>query len=807
MHSLCQILLEAQSAAQEHREKSFQALKSFYQSDPSSLYLQLSQILFDENLPKEARILSSLHIKNTIPEIWDSLNPNYCVQIKGNCLGSLASIDQDIVKSGAIAVSSIALIELAQNKWKDLLEVLITNAHNVHTTFKYASLLTLGYITERLSPDSLTENEKNKVLTALISNLAESDKKLQGAALEALKNSLRFYSHNFDNPSECSAILREVCKTFESLSETCLQLLCEITIFYPAAFVNDLEAIGNITYAAIRSNSEGVSILGMEVWTLIGNFEYSRIEDGLRTLGYIETAGESLVSLLLPKLFGKSDEDIWTESKASYTTLCGIVQVTGNKHTDKIFNFIQECLNVLKTEESIQAALFAVASYFESPEEIPQNVHSLVGKVIELMQSHSCDIKKNAIWCFGKISSAYCQLEKCQVSQATEYLLTTLQTHSKLKSQACNCLTLIFIKCFEYFDHHEYNRFFSSTFKVIKNMTLSNKSTEIINFLYTLAEKMPNQYISLFENYFEDIMQIYIRSLSEGDEIIFETITSITQIWCARLPAGKVTKKDSDILVTSIIGLFASHHKIFEESLQLIGALAMNLGLNFGQYLDKVLTYIFYSLEQLNSPGTLRSGIMAASDIARSLGVGLGNFNEKLIPPLIKVLESVDVCITTKVLCINCLGDLAGATQERFIEYLPMVLRYLDTAAGVSLQETQDIDVDFSLSELRECILQFYIGLVQGLASCKKQEVVKYKMAQLIKFISLVINEKYSPSQSMHMSALGLIGDIIETYKEPKMVFELIPYAKKFSHGNEDLHSISKWILGLTSEDYNRTLY
>ena len=177
--------------------------------------------------------------------------------------------------------------------------------------------------------------------------------------------------HNFENPQECSAILREVCKTFESLSETCLQLLCEIVIFYPAAFVNDLEAIGNITYAAIRSNSERISILGMEVWILIGNFEYSRIEDGLSTLGYIETAGESLVSLLLPKLFGKSEDDIWTESKASYTTLCGIFQVTGNKHFDKIFNFIQECLNVMENEVSTQAALFAVASFFESPDKKP----------------------------------------------------------------------------------------------------------------------------------------------------------------------------------------------------------------------------------------------------------------------------------------------------------------------------------------------------------------------------------------------------------------------------------------------------
>ena len=799
MNSLAQILIQAQSSSQDLRNQSLTTLTNFFNSDPASFFLKLSQLLFDETVPKDSRILSGLYLKNRIKEIWDHIPADFKSEIKQNCLGSLASPDFDIVKTGASAVSTLALLEFSKGKWKEVLDILSTNAHNIHATFKHASLLTIGYISESLNPAFLTKDETNKILTATISNLVVPEETLREVALKALRNSLKFYEHNFENPHECKAILTQICNNFSSFPELCLQLLCDIVLYYPGAFIGNLDLIGNVTYGAMRSSQSEIAKSGMEVWCMIGEVERNRMNDGFGTFGYMETASNSLISLLLPKLLEKDEDDEWTEPKASYLTLCGIVQVCGNKHFCQVLNFVDECLKETNNGEKVQAGLLALASMFEDTDSLPKEINKLVGNVIELIGSSIPLKKKSAIWFFGRICPVYHHiLGKCEIVKAKELLLKVLETDSKLQSSSCLCLTTIFTTCFDYFDHHEYSKILATCLRLTGLFPPADLPT-LYSLLWTIVEKMPNQYSALLEKYFPEILSLFSRSCTSS-ETTYTCLASILQLFCLRLAPNKIEGKDCDYIISTILDMFAVHHKIFDESLQVVGALAMNLGENFSKYLHPVSGYLIYSLNQLDSSGILRSGIMAMSDFARSLGLRIAQYAGEIIPPLIKVLESAEVCITSKVLCINCLGDIAGGIQERFIEFLPTVLKYMDEAAGASLQVTEDLDVDDSLRELRESVLEFYVGLLQGLGSCKQQDVVRAKVPSLVVYISMVIGEKYRPGTSSHEAALGLIGDIVVAYGDSALVYILMPYVKKFLNEEPRLAKIAMWIMHMVND-------
>ena len=337
---------------------------------------------------------------------------------------------------------------------------------------------------------------------------------------------------------------------------------------------------------------------------------------------------------------------------------------------------------------------------------------------------------------------------------------------------------------------------------LLKQNIETSAKVEAYNVLCTVIEKSPKPYASLFEKYLHDIIEIYTISLENFNENIHTCASSVLQICCAILPQGRIPQKDCNFIIKSVLTLFNSQKKIYEESLQLLGALSMNLGVNFYQYLHQISSYVIFSLTQLNSAGILKSGIMAMSDFSRSLGLKILDYRDEIIPPLIKILESSEVCITSKVLCINCLGDIAGAIQENFICYLNRILGYLDTAAGISLTISDDIDVIEHLAELRECILQFYIGLVQGLSDSGKHEMIKERIPKLVTYISIIVSDKYYSTESLHESALGLIGDIIEKYKDPKLINMLEWYIKKFLTCEGDQALLSRWILDLLQDRY-----
>ena len=115
--------------------------------------LELSKRHSNEKLPNEIRQLSATLLKNIIinnQSSWLNLDINIKEQIKNNILSTLISTNIKIKKSAGLIIAGICKVELPNNQWNNIFEILINATQNNNTDIKITALITLEYIYEEI---------------------------------------------------------------------------------------------------------------------------------------------------------------------------------------------------------------------------------------------------------------------------------------------------------------------------------------------------------------------------------------------------------------------------------------------------------------------------------------------------------------------------------------------------------------------------------------------------------------------------------------------------------------------------------
>ena len=94
--------------------------------------------------------------------------------------------------------------------------------------------------------------------------------------------------------------------------------------------------------------------------------------------------------------------------------------------------------------------------------------------------------------------------------------------------------------------------------------------------------------------------------------------------------------------------------------------------------------------------------------------------------------------------------------------------RNIDQAAASVSQvcEADNPDLWEYLIDLRESILQFYVGLLQGLIEAKSANQISVHIPKIVDFAVYATQESFKPTVDMLLTSLGLIGDIVSAYRE-----------------------------------------
>ncbi|KAF2299309.1 hypothetical protein GH714_031450 [Hevea brasiliensis] len=374
-----QVLLNAQSIDGNVRKHAEESLKQFQEQNLSSFLLSLSSELANDEKPVDSRKLAGLILKNALDakeqhrklelvQRWLSLDNNVKSQIKACLLKTLSSPVVDARSTASQVIAKIAGIELPQKQWPELIVSLLSNIHQLPSHVKQATLETLGYLCEEVSPDVIDQDQVNKILTAVVQgmNASEGNNDVRLAATRALYNALGFAQANFSNDMERDYIMRVVCEATLSpevkIRQAAFECLVSISSSYYEKLTPYIQDIFSITAKAVREDEEPVALQAIEFWSSICDEEIEILEEygddftgdsDIPCFYFIKQALPALVPMLLETLLKQEedqdqDEGAWNIAMAGGTCLGLVARTVGDDIVPLVMPFIEE--NITKPD-------------------------------------------------------------------------------------------------------------------------------------------------------------------------------------------------------------------------------------------------------------------------------------------------------------------------------------------------------------------------------------------------------------------------------------------------------------------------
>ena len=823
MSSIGQLLISAQQGSKEAWEN----IESQQKANPGQFLCDISSELASGESPKVSRQVAGLMLKNTLvnatqqegqSNLWEAIQESQKQHVRNSALGTLACEDKDIRASASQAVATIAKQDLPKGQWTDILTILVNNSTHVNPIYKTASLMTLGYICEDLPKDCLQKSMSDSILTAIAENVRpeETNNEVKLIALKALRNSLPFAESNFKQDNEREIIMNLIfhgCNhSDDNIRTEGFQILCDIAFHYYEFLSFSLNQIGNLTFQAIRTDLQSIAVLGIEFWNIVADTEKLKLENGESAQGYTATAANSLVPLLLEKVpvFEQEDEE-WNLHKACGSCIGAITSVVGDPLVDLLVSFISKFIGSQDWKLRTSAALvFGMMLEGPTKQKLKSNIETGINSLLSLLEDQVETVRQTAAWSISKICEFHCEVVAQQFifNQLVPKLVRSLKDKPKIACHCCWALInlidntthqKLFTK-----DHVELllEELLTAAYRVDAPDTEHNLQLASYSAITTLLEKAPDECIPLIENKIPQFVNLLKETTqTPSSEPLQSFICSALQSAIVRASLAAISDETANEFMQTLFRIFNMRNTVIEEGIQAVGALAGNIENRFLGYIQSFGPYLMWSLNKQDSVSICKAGTMCVGDIARALGEQAYPYLREFIQPILKNLESELVSTEVKVQSIESLADLAGHTKGSFLEYLNQVMTIIGSAANASLQtvsEEENPDLFDYLAELREAILEFYVGLLQGLIESRQQQLIFQTVPNIVEYTIIAVQDQFKPSENMHMSGIGLFGDIASAYgsqvssvlKTPRVVTYISNYT---NHPEVEIRRIAQY--------------
>lgn len=393
-----------------------------------------------------------------------------------------------------------------------------------------------------------------------------------------------------------------------------------------------------------------------------------------------------------------------------------------------------------------------------------------------LMTDTNLEVRQTAAWSLSKICEyQFNFLKQSNIFNSTvPRLIESLKDDPKIACHCCWALIKLIDHCAEIglFKREIVNLLLNSLLEAAYRSDSFNPEHNLQLAAYsainTLIEKSPSDCIPLFEARIPQFIEMLRQTVQiPNNEQIQAFICSVLQACFARASQGSVTDETARVFMDTVIQIFNLRGSIIEDGMQAVGALAGNIENRFLPYVDSFSPFLLWALNKDDSMSICRAGTMCVGDLARALNEKIGVYMSHVVPLLLRNLESQNVSTDVKVLSIESLGDFASHTKKLFLEYLPNVIRIIEGAANASVQavnESENPDLFEYLADLREVILEFYVGLLEGLVEAGNKDILLSNLQSIVNYLMMTVNDGYKPSKNHHTNALGLLGDLAKAY-------------------------------------------
>ena len=798
-----QILLNAQSIDGNVRKHAEDSIKQFQEQNLPSFLLSLSGELANDDKPVESRKLAGLILKNALDakeqhrkfelvQSWVTLDSAVKAQIKTCLLQTLSSAVSDARSTASQVIAKIAGIELPQKQWPELIVSLLSNIHQQAANVRQATLETLGYLCEEVSPNVVDQDQVNKILTAVVQgmNASEGNNDVRLAATRALYNALGFAQANFSNDMERDYIMRVVCEATLSpevkIRQAAFECLVSISSTYYEKLAHYIQDIFNITAKAVREDEEPVALQAIEFWSSICDEEIDILEDyggdftgdsAIPCFYFIKQALPALVPLLLETLLKQEedqdqDEGAWNIAMAGGTCLGLVARTVGDDIVPLVMPFIEE--NITKPEwRQREAATYAFGSILEGPS--PDKLTPIVNVALTFMltaltKDPNNHVKDTTAWTLGRIfeflhgstiDSPIITQANCQ--QIITVLLQSMKDVPNVAEKACGALYFLAQGFEEGGSSSTLTPFFQEIVQALLTVTHREDASE--SRLRTAAYETLNEVVRCSTDetasmvlHLVPIIMMELHKTLEGQKLSSDErekqselqglLCGCLQVIIQKLGSSETTKylfmQYADQIMELYLRVFACRSAtVHEEAMLAIGALAYATGPDFAKYMPEFYKYLEMGLQNFEEYQVCAVTVGVVGDICRALEDQILPYCDGIMTQLLKNLSSNQLHRSVKPPIFSCFGDIALAIGENFEKYLLYAMPMLQSAAELSAHTSGADDdlVDYTNS-LRNGILEAYSGIFQGFKNSPKTQLLIPFALHILQFLDSIYMEK-----------------------------------------------------------------
>jgi len=809
-------LLKTLQAASSHetniRVPAERMLKSWEENFFGDYIIGLCTVLKSTDVDQNIRVLAGLQVKNlvgggrtqetqaTLTRRYFALSEDVRANVRNEAVSVLAANLPDARRVAAQIVAKIAVIELPQGMWPELVDMLTTATMGDNPDWRESGLLTLGFIGEESGDDGqVMDKLSGLVLNAVQTGVTDQNNlNVRLAGSKAMLHCLPHIEANIVDEEAKQKILELIflcCITegsgkIEVQTRTVgFQCLARIATLYYDHLDSSMQLCAQITLQAIKDDqSEEVRKQSIEFWSCIFEQELQITKDiqqaeklkmnfTRQNKNYAQKAVEPLCPILLQSLKRKNnvvDDDDWSLPKSAAACLGFLSRCVKDNILQTVLMFVQQELTQ-NNWQGKEAGTNAFGLILDGPS--PAVLKTIVSQVweplLQNLMSGEPIVRDITAWTIGRIFE-FCpdSVEENVLKQIVNVFCQCLpQTHSKVSASICfaigrlarlcrpndptNALSPFLVELLTALlktagrNDVESDNLLPATFEAINSLvrTSGNDIEEVLS--SQLLPEMVKQVANLVQN-IDTAGDIGVCRTGELIGTISQVVTKI----------GRCDDSMAQVLMeiygNTLNSKFSS--TVHEEAMAAIGDIAFVIGSRFVQYLERAAQMVCVGLNEGHMhPKLCSSAVLVLDSIAQACKEKIQPFADTFIQLLLALLKNDELEFELKPHVVVTIGTVAEALGIQFSKYCQIVLRILLEAGAQSPGENPNPEEIAKFNQLRISVLEAITYILLALQNNNNCVVMHFgDVLQMI----MMMDSKY-PSDKVKYLILCVIEDML----------------------------------------------
>jgi hypothetical protein len=495
-------------------------------------------------------------------------------------------------------------------------------------------------------------------------------------------------------------------------------------------------------------NDFQVNSLAYECVNVLVDVEQHRKHEGHHLLNIIETYSEQILLALIKKIEDTEDEEEVLTVSSSIQGICEII----HKKVELLLPTIGSKLKS-QEEKSRIAGVYLIGSVLPSlsPDKT-QSIKSEIMETIQIALNHQNSKMKNAsIWLILKISENIPEIIQTN-PEIFEVLFQSLNNPSKI---VIDCLL-------EIADGELKVPFPEKFIEKLMNLGLTTKHSNTFNVVRAIVQSLPNDFPCLVP-----LINLIIPLISSNHKSL-SSLSIILRACIEKLSEGQVVPFYQP-LMSLLVSL-----PLNDEYLVACSCLSRHS--IFQNYISSFTAALSNAMSVKES---YTSAIICVSELVRNLE--FSDWLPPLMPNFVKLMK-FDANPNTQLL--EAVTDLVSLHTSTCFPFLAEILQYVEYCMRFSLSDYEDTEF---LDEVKELIVNFFEGVIQGLENVGKVSLISGKVSDIIKYCLIVTQDIQSTNPNIIAGALGIFADIALAFNSLPEKESILNFVKQFLSNESEM--------------------